>query len=98
MPRIIEVGDMVYKKGNYYSLDSDYGLVSEIVKDKYTGIKYLTVYWLYDAVSETIMEDEVSLYKKSVKAYGKFDKEDSMNSVEGWLERIREVIKKPTKN
>ena len=74
MPKIIAVGDMVYKKGNYYSLDSDYGLVSEVVKDKYTGTKYLKVYWLYDAVSETIMEDEVSLYKKSVKAYGKFNK------------------------
>tara|TARA_R100000008_G_C3567547_1_gene160036 strand:- start:7 stop:300 length:294 start_codon:yes stop_codon:yes gene_type:complete len=97
MPRIIEVGDMVYKKGNYYSLDSDYGLVSEVVKDKYTGTKYLTVYWLYDAVSETIMEDEVSLYKKSVKAYGKFNKEGSM-SVEDWLEGIRKLIKKPTKN
>ena len=97
MPRIIEVGDMVYKKGNYYSLDSDYGLVSEVVKDKYTGIKYLTVYWLYDAVSETIMEDEVSLYKKSVKAYGKFNKEGPM-SVEAWLEGIRKLIKTPPKN
>ena len=97
MPRIIEVGDMVYKKGNYYSLDSDYGLVSEVVKDKYTGTKYLTVYWLYDNVSETIMEDEVSLYKKSVKAYGKFKNEGPM-SVEEWLNRLREVIKKPPKN
>ena len=97
MPRIIEVGDMVYKKGNYYSLDSDYGLVSEVVKDKYTGIKYLTVYWLYDAVSETIMEDEISLYKKSVKAYGKFGNGGPM-SVEEWLQGIREIIKKPTKN
>ena len=97
MPRIIEVGDMVYKKGNYYSLDSDYGLVSEIVKDKYTGTRYLTVYWLYDAVSETIMEDEVSLYKKSVKAYGKFKNEGPM-SVEEWLDRLRGAIKATPKN
>ena len=97
MPRIIEVGDMVYKKGNYYSLDSDYGLVSEVVKDKYTGTKYLTVYWLYDAVSETIMEDEVSLYKKSVKAYGKFKNEGPM-SVEEWLDRLRGAIKGTPKN
>ena len=98
MPRIIEVGDMVYKKGNYYSLDSDYGLVSEIVKDKYTGTKYITVYWLYDGISETIMEDEVFLYKKSVKAYGKFKNKEGPVSVEEWLDRLREVIKKPSKN
>ncbi len=97
MSRIIDVGDMVYKRGNYYSLDSDYGLVSEIVKDKYTGIKYLTVYWLYDGNSETIKEDEVTLYKKSVKAYGKFRKEGPV-SVEEWLQGIRDIIKKPTKN
>ena len=97
MPRIIEVGDMVYKKGNYYSLDSDYGLVSEIVKDKYTGTKYLKVYWLYDAVSETIMEDEVSLYKKSVKAYGKFKNEGPMG-VEDWLREISEVVQRATKD
>jgi len=97
MSRIIQVGDMVYKKGNYYSLDSDYGLVSDVAKDKHTGTKYLTVYWLYDAITETVTEDDVTLYKKSVKAYGNFGKEVPM-SVEEWIERIRESIKKPTKN
>lgn len=97
MSKRIEVGDMVYKKGNYYSLDSDYGLVSGIAKDKYTGTKYLTVYWLYDAITETVMEDEITLYKKSVKAYGKFNKEGPL-SVEDWLEGIRKLIKEPTKN
>ena len=97
MSRIIGVGDMVYKRGNYYIIDSDYGLVSEVLKDKYTGIKYLTVYWLYDGNSETIKEDEVTLHKKSVKAYGNFRKEGPM-SVEEGIQGIRDIIKKPAKN
>ncbi len=97
MPKRIEVGDMVYKPGELFGFDNDYGLVSEVIKDKYTGIKYITVYWLYDKLTETIMESEVTLYKKSVKAYGKFGSGGPM-SVEEWLQGIREIIKKPTKN
>jgi hypothetical protein len=96
MPKIIEVGDMVYKAGEIPVLDNDYGLVSEAIEDKYTGAKYITVYWLYKDISETIMEHEVTLYKKSVKAYGKFKKEGPMG-VEDWLEEIKKLIKKPAK-
>ena len=97
MPKIIAVGDMVYKAGEIPALDNDYGLVSEVIKDKYTGMKFITVYWLYKDISETIMEDEVLLYKKSVKAYGKFRKEGPMG-VEDWLAEITRLIKKPAKN
>ena len=44
MPKRIEVGDLVLKTGDYYGLDMDYGLVTDILKDKYTGTRYLQVY------------------------------------------------------
>ena len=59
MPKRIEVGDLVLKTGNYYGLDMDYGLVTEVLKDKYTDTRYLQVHWLYDKHTETVKEEEV---------------------------------------
>jgi hypothetical protein len=97
MLRKIEVGDLVYKLGEIPAIDSDYGLVSDVISDKYTGARYITVYWLYNDLSETILEQEVILYKKSVKAYGKFHKEGQMG-VEEWFQRITKIAQKSTKN
>ena len=98
MLRRIELGDLVFKSGDYYGLDKDYGLVTDILKDKYTGTRYLTVYWLYEKFDETVRDEEVSLYKKSVKAYGKFKDKEGPMSVEDWLREISEVIQRSSKN
>ena len=94
MPKRIEVGDLVLNKSDYYGLDTDYGLVTEVLKDKYTNTRYIQVHWLYDKRVDTIREDEVILYKKSVKAYGKFKDNEGSMSVEDWLREISEVIQK----
>lgn len=99
MPQRIKVGDLVYKRGEYYNLDDDFGLVTEVVKDKYSGKRYLTIHWLYDRITDTVREEEVSLYKKSVKAYGKFRSDDEgLMSVKEWIQQIRTKIKEAAKD
>ena len=98
MPKRIEVGDLVLKTGNYYGLDMDYGLVTEVLKDKYTDTRYLQVHWLYDKHTETVKEEEVKLYKKTVKEYGKFKDKEGPMSVEEWLREISEVLQRATKD
>lgn len=98
MPKRIEVGDLVYMRGNYAYVDDDFGLVTEIIKDKYSDVRYLNVYWLYSASDSTVREEEVSLHKKSVKAYGKFKDKEGLMSVEELLKQISSIVNRTTKD
>ena len=98
MSKRIDIGDLVLKAGDYYGLDVDYGIVTDIQRDKYTGTRYLGVHWLYERYNDTVKEEEVKLYKKSVKAYGKFKDKEGPMSVEDWLREISEVVQRATKD